>query len=139
MIGLWRSFMYGLIAIISLIIVAIGPAAAGEIGKHNDLASWQTYANTDANFTFRYPKDWEIADDDFYETAGGAIANQRSVTLQTIGGDKDSDNWIRINQRQFDDSDGICKEVGEEKICTYSTDPDVLDILNKIVSSFILK
>ena len=84
-------------------------------------------------------KDWEIADDDFYETAGGAIANQRSVTLQTIGGDKDSDNWIRINQRQFDDSDGICREVGEEKICTYSTDPDVLDILNKIVFSFILK
>ena len=79
------------------------------------------------------------ADEGFYITAGGAMANQWSVTLQTIGGDEDPNNWIRINPRQFDESDGICTKVGEENICTYSTDQEVLDILNKILAGFILK
>jgi hypothetical protein len=125
-------FTYGLLAIICLCLVTIGPVAAGEIEKHADIAGWQTYSNAESNLTFKYPKDWETADEGFYVTAGGSVANQWSVRLQKIEGDEDSNDWIRINPRQFDESDGICTKVGEESICTYSTDQDVLNIFNII-------
>jgi hypothetical protein len=119
----------------SAVFLVAGGATAAENSKNANTAHWEKYSHKEANFTFRYPKGWEIIDDDFYETAGGAIATQRSVNLQKIG-DEEADNWIRINPRQFDESDGKCVTKGKDSLCTYSKDAEVLTVFKKIVASF---
>ncbi len=128
----YHSFTRGLLPLIFLVFVAVGSAPAKKAGDAGDTAHWLTYSNPKSNFTFMYPKGWEITDDFFYKT-------HWSVNIQKIGGDEDSDNWIRINSPQFQEEDGICVKVGEERICTYGRDPDVLEIFKKVAAGFKLK
>ncbi len=95
----------------------------------NDDAYWQSYFNAQNNFAFKYPKDWEITDDGFYKTA-------YVITLQKIGESENSNDWIRINSPQFQEEYGKCIEVNSQKICTYSSDADVLEIFDRLVASF---
>jgi len=97
----------------------------------NETTDWQTYSNPKANFTFKYPNDWEIIEDYFYETAAGSKAKNPTIVLQKIG-DDDSNNWIRINQRQFNCECGKCAGI----FGTYSKDSEVLNIFDRIVESF---
>ncbi len=132
MASLCRFFTRGLVPVIFLVFFAIGSASAKKAGDADDTAPWLTYSNPKSNFTFMYPRGWEITDDFFYKT-------HWSVNIQQIGGDKDSDNWIRINSPQFQEEDGVCVKVGEETICTYARAPDVLEIFKKVAAGFKLK
>ena len=98
----------------------------------NDDAYWQNYFNPQNNFAFKYPKDWEITDDGFYKTA-------YVITMQKIGDDENSNDWIRINSPQFQEEYGRCIEVYNQKICTYSSDTDVLEIFEMVAASFKLE
>ncbi|MBN1880737.1 MAG: hypothetical protein JW885_01075 [Deltaproteobacteria bacterium] len=98
-------------------------------------ASWRTYTSSDSSLTFRYPPDWEIISDFVYETAGGAAADVPSIELGKIG-NENSNDWIRINPRQFQTEYGTCLEAGKHTVCTYSSDPAVVSIMELIVSSF---
>jgi len=100
-----------------------------------EITNWNTYQNSLVNFTFKYPKNWKIIDDYFYETVSGIKAKQRTVILQKIG-DKDSNNWIRINPRQFQCHLGKCIMVGSNEIATYSKNSEVLKTFNQMLSTF---
>ena len=132
MICLRRSFMPGLIMIFFLVSVVCGYAAERKIVADADTANWHSYSGAESNFIFKYPKNWEVIDDGFYKTA-------YALTIQKIGGDEDSDNWIRINAPQFQEEDGTCIVVDTQQICTYSKDAEVLNIFKKIAASFKLK
>ena len=64
-----------------------------------DTLNWNIYSNSEVNFTFKYPKDWEIIDDYFYETLEGVKSPHRTVTLHKINGS--DEDWIVINLQQF--------------------------------------
>lgn len=61
-------------------------------------------------------------------------AKERTVVLQKSG-DDDSNNWIRINPRQFQCSLGKCTEIEGNIIGTYSKNLEVLNVFEKIVTS----
>lgn len=101
--------------------------------NNTDVADWLSYSNSENNFTFKYPKDWEVIDEGFYKTAYG-------LTLQKIGKSVNSDNWIRINSPQFtEEGEGKCMAVDAQKICTYSKDVNILNIFQKVSASFKLR
>ena len=99
--------------------------------KNISISDWKTYSNPEVNFTFKYPNNWEIIDDYFYETASGAESETRTITLQKIK-DENSNNWIRINPRQFQREFGKCEGI----FCTYSEDQRILDIFSKMSATF---
>lgn len=109
--SLGRRFTHGLIAIVFSIFVAVGSATAKNVGDGANATDWEIYSNPGSNFTFKYPKGWEITDDFHYKT-------HWSVNLQRIGGDDDSENWIRVNSPQFQEEDGVCIQIDQESICT---------------------
>ena len=98
-------------------------------------SSWLTHTSCDSSLSFRYPPDWEITEDFLYTTAAGVTADVPSIMLEQIGNEDPSD-WIRINPRQFQDQFGTCLEAGEHTICTYSKDPAVKEVMERIVSTF---
>ena len=138
---------------ILVIVLAVAIAGAGifayqyywplekevEIPEENqpkdETVNWRVYSSSETNFTFRYPENWEIIDDYFYETAAGIKSEQRTVILQKIG-DEDSNNWIRINPIQFQYHIGKCIETNGNTIGTYSKDSEVLEVFDNIVTSF---
>jgi lambda repressor-like predicted transcriptional regulator len=95
-------------------------------------AGWQIYDNPLAGFTFKYPAGWIIEQEYFYETLSGIKAEYPTVVLKQIG----TENYIAINQRQFQCGWGTCAEIGRCWIGTYSDDPEVLRVFDEIVASF---
>jgi hypothetical protein len=128
MIVLQGTLKHCVISILFSIFI-VGTASAGETGSSGDMSNWNSYSDAESGFSFMYPKDWEVIYEGFYKTSYGA-------TIQKIGGNKDSNNWIRINSPQFQISDGKCIEVDNQRICTYSKDADVLDIFERLAASF---
>jgi hypothetical protein len=104
-------------------------ACAGVADKYAKTSGWNSYADDVNHFRFSYPKDWEVIDEGFYKTHYG-------LTIQRIGREEDSNNWIRINSPQFSVEDGRCCEVDEQQICTYSQNATVIEIFENIVASF---
>jgi hypothetical protein len=93
---------------------------------------WHTYSNTEANFSFRYPKDWKITSEFFYETPAGIKSDAMTVVLES-----NSKAGISINMRQaMCSSPCWCREVKGNLIQTCSEDSGILEIFNKIVSTF---
>lgn len=117
-------------ALLSTFTILDSSTAIGDIPT-----DWRTYSGGDSSLSFRYPSDWEIKEELIYETAGGAAADVPSITLGKIG-NANSNEWIRINPRQFQTEYGACLEAGAHTICTYSSDPAVIGIMELIVSSF---
>ena len=128
MAGLLRYRPGGLVSIFFFIFI-FGYANAEEDAG---IADWQAYSNAENRFTFSYPKDWEVIDEGFYKTA-------YSLTIQRIAGSEDANNWIRINSPQFQEEDGKCIEVELQRICTYSQDAEVLDIMERLAAGFKLR
>jgi len=95
--------------------------------------NWKVYNNPEANFTFRYPLDWEINADYLYETVGGVKAKERTVVLRKIG----EEGAISINMRQFPCPAREVSKWGHTNfIGTCSEDPEILDIYEKVLTSF---
>lgn len=120
--------------------------AASGLEKNEESSKWQEYNNQESGFIFTYPKDWEITDDFFYQSAGAQSAGAAgkdegmwTIILQQIGKNDDSNNWIRINSPQFQELDGTCIIISQQNICTYSRDAGVLELLRKIADSFQLQ
>ena len=114
-----------------------------EIRQEKDeTADWKTYRNSKANFIFKYPDDWEIIADYFYETPAGYIASTPTVILQKIGNNI-SNNEITINVKQFSCQENIGKCVDlygrniEAYVGTHSENKEVLQIFDKILDTFI--
>lgn len=105
------------------------------VPPQDETADWKTYSNPEVNFTLKYPKDWEITGDYFYETATGIKSEKRTVVLQKVG-NQDSNNWIRINPRQFQCNPGKCIDIDGNTIATYSKEPEIQDIFNQMLSTF---
>ena len=100
-----------------------------------DISDWKTYNNSETDFTFKYPKNWEIVNDYFYETLSGSRAERRTVNLKRNIENK-MNNWILINQRQFLCDQGKCEMIAGNEIGTYSKDFEVLNVFDQIVSTF---
>ncbi len=93
--------------------------------------NWKTYSNPKANFTFRYPENWEITSEYFYETLSGIKSERFTVIL---GKDEKE---ISINLRQAQCSFPCrCKGVGSNLIQTCSENTEVIEIYYKILSTF---
>ena len=104
--------------------------------KTTNTATWKNYDNPEYGFTFKYPQNWIVEDEGDYETAGGAQSDVPSLIVYEQGQEENSDNWIRINPRQFMLEDGRCLEIGEYAICTYSRDAAVLAVYNHFIANF---
>jgi len=91
--------------------------------------------NFKADFTFKYPPNWKIKEDYLYETPAGEKAEHQTVILVQTG--KES-NRISINERQFPSDWENCKAewVGPHWIGTCSEVSEVLEVLDRVVSSF---
>lgn len=106
-----------------------------EIGL-NETADWQVYKNELAGFTFKYPSSWEIRKDYFYETAGGAKADEPTVVLCDKKVKKDSmGDCMQINMPQAP-SNEYTKTIGKNWLNLYTDDPEIVNAYEKIVSSF---
>lgn len=130
-----RSDSRGAVAIGLFLLALFGlndGLGAGEVGG---TSGWNTYSNEEAGLSFKYPKDWMVEVEGFYETAGGARADLWSLTLYRRGAEDDSNDWIRFNPRQFQESDGRCVVVSGNAICTYSRDERILEILWKVADT----
>jgi hypothetical protein len=136
--------LIGGLVMFSLIIMRLGFYAKKRIQtpstvpSESEIITWNVYANPEADFTFKYPSNWEVIEDYYYESASGMKAKVRTVTLREKG-DEDSNNWIRINPRQFMRRFGLCKTVDGNEICTYSENLEVLKIFNEIMETFSVK
>lgn len=96
-------------------------------------ANWNTYDNSEASFTFKYPSDWEIKADYLYQTLAGVKAKERTVVLGEIG----EKGTIFINMRQFPCSARKVSKWGHTNfIGTCSEEPEILNIYEKVVTSF---
>ncbi len=105
----------------------------------NQTDKQKVYSNSKASFTFRYPDNWEIINDYFYHTAAGVAAEDPTVILQKKG-DRNPENWIMINSRQFNCEKGKCATVANQiTVGTYSKDKEVLSVLDEVVKSFSVK
>ncbi len=110
----------------------------GEIiieAKNNkdETLDWNVYSNPEVNFTFKYPKDWEITADHYYETIAGIKASIPTIVLKKISSEN---SVISINQRQFLCEQGRCETILENEIETYSKDAETLSVFEKIISTF---
>lgn len=103
--------------------------------EKDEIADWNVYSNPEVDFTFKYPKDWEIKQDYFYTWPDGTVSDKRTVVLRRTG-DNASNDWININMRQFQCDWGTCKDVLGNTIGTYSEDEEILSDFNKIIFSF---
>jgi len=97
----------------------------------SSVQAWQTYTNPAANFTFEYPKDWEIREEYFYK-------DNPDPTIVICGKEEPEGviaNCIQINMPQFP-----CETVSWVNrnwigICV--NDPGIVGVYEKLVSSFI--
>ncbi|MBW6441254.1 hypothetical protein K0B03_04500 [Patescibacteria group bacterium] len=105
------------------------------IDEKDETVEWNVYSNPEVDFTFKYPKDWEITQDYFYTWLNGKVSDTRTVVLRKIG-DEASNDWININMRQFQCDWGTCKDLGSNTIGTYSEDPETLRVFDKIIATF---
>lgn len=110
-----------------------------EQNKPTNTAIWKTHTNPEYNFIFKYPQNWVVEDEGYYETAGGCRADVPSLMLYEQGKEENSDDWIRINPRQFMLEDGRCFKIGNYTICTYSRDATVLAVYNGFIANFTLQ
>jgi hypothetical protein len=95
--------------------------------------NWKVYDNSNSNFTFRYPLNWEITEDYLYKTPAGVEAKERTVLLGEIG----EKAVVQINMRQCScPSREVSKSSHTEYVAICSTDPEILDIYKRIVGSF---
>ena len=101
----------------------------------DETSDWKTYDNSETNFTFKYPKNWEISEDYFYETVSGVKPERRTVNLKEIGENK-LNNWILINQRQFLCDQSKCEIIAGNEIGTYSKNSEILIVFEQIISTF---
>lgn len=109
-----------------------------EIEK-DETADWQVYSRSDVAFEFRYPKNWEITADYFYETPAGIKANIPTILFREIG-NNDSNDSISINERQFSCEENIGKcvdlSIFNVYIGTHSQNQEILNVFDKIIGSF---
>lgn len=102
-------------------------------------ATWKTYSNPQYAFIFKYPQNWVVEDEGYHETAGRCRADVPSLALYEQGKEENSNDWIRVNPRQFMREDGSCLEIRKHAICTYSTDAAVPAAYNHFVADFTLQ
>ncbi len=110
-----------------------------------DLTNWKDYPNPEVNFTFKYPSDWEIKEQYEYKSAAcqmdpkckgvryifiNKIADSRPANM----GEKDKFG-IAINMPQCT---GVKRSdlVGDNWICVFDVNPEVLNIYEGIKKSF---
>jgi len=103
-------------------------------GATTEKAAWQTFEASERGIRFEYPHDWAVLQDVDLETAAG-VEGDLMVILGQVGND-DSNDWIRLNPRQFQREHGTCRDRDGHSICTYSDDPAVVDVLDQIVATF---
>ncbi|MEA2097636.1 MAG: hypothetical protein U9P70_00970 [Patescibacteria group bacterium] len=108
-----------------------------EVIEKEDTSEWNIYNNPEVDFTFKYPEDWEIIADYFYETAAGSRADAPTVILRKIG-NENVNNEIAINARQYscEEEIGKCVDLHNVYIGTHSKDQEILETFDQILSTF---
>ncbi len=113
-----------------LMLLAMGGGACSGLQAAGDQdAEWKTFRSRESRFVFLYPPDWQVIDEGFYKTNYG-------ITMYRLGKEEDSNDWIRINSPQFMEEDGRCASISDQQICTYSSDPQILAIFDRVTESF---
>ena len=59
-----------------------------------------SYTSDSCGLSFKYPKDWEVKQNYFYETAEGEKATQPTIVLGSIKEENTTKNYVNINMRQ---------------------------------------
>ena len=113
--------------------------------KKNETSAWKTYSNSEVDFTFKYPLNWEVKEEYQYKSAACQmnseckgvhyiLLNRIDYTRQTKMGEKDK-HGIAINMPQ-------CTGIkwsnlrGNNWICVFDENPEVLNIYEEIKESF---
>jgi hypothetical protein len=96
----------------------------------DETTNWKTYSNPKANFTFRYPKDWEIREDYFYKTA----VNPTVIVCRKEEPTGIYRNCIQINMPQFPCE--IRSEIKGNWIGICVENPEILKIYEELTASF---
>lgn len=96
----------------------------------DETADWKTYSNPKANFTFRYPKNWEIRHDYFYKVA----ENPTVVVCRQEGPIGVIANCIQINMPQFPCETRTEIEGNWIGICV--EDPEISEVYYQVINSF---
>ena len=99
------------------------------VNTSTSTADWQTYANPEANFTFKYPKDWEIREEYFYK-------QKEYLTVVICRKNEDAyyqGNCIRINEPQCPCE---TKWIQGNWISICVEDSEIVGIYNQVIKSF---
>lgn len=96
---------------------------------------FQEYMGVDEMLTFYFPVDWEVAEDYFYETAGGATSEMATITLEH----RMSMDIISINERQVQcdgEFSATCLETDlGYTISSFDPSPSTFKTMQKIQST----
>lgn len=114
-----------------------GPFKWQEMIVEVQAREWPIYNHPQGRFGFRYPPEWEIIDEYYYETAAGEQSPYLTVILAQIG-NNDPNEEIIINPRQPQCEHGLCQEIGPHLILTYSEHEYVQKVFERIVASFLM-
>ncbi len=127
---------------LSVIDCAVAPTKAAT---QNETFGWKIYSNPGINFTFRYPRDWEIKEEYQYKSAACGIDPKckgvRYIVLNKIVDIRPPRMCERekfgivINMSQ-------CTGVkwsglpGNNWICVFDKNPEILNIYERVKESF---
>ncbi|OGF20637.1 hypothetical protein A2Y83_03745 [Candidatus Falkowbacteria bacterium RBG_13_39_14] len=107
----------------------------------SETANWQIYKNDLADFTFKYPMEWDIREDYLYESSGGTKAEHRAIVLcdkkneKNSSGDYSMKDCIQINMPQAPENEQT-KKIGDNYLNLYSDNPEIIKIYEKVADSF---
>lgn len=109
--------------------------------QQSEMEDWQIYKNDLADFTFKYPMEWEIREDYLYETGGGTKAEHRAIVLcdkkneKNSSGDYSMKDCIQINMPQAPENERT-KKIGDNYLNLYSDALEIIKIYEKVADSF---
>lgn len=100
-----------------------------------DNSDWNVYSNPQTNFTFKYPKDWQVKDYEYKSAACQANSDCTGIWVIELKKPEDTKTLIAINLPQcsgFKNDDLL----GNNWICLFEENNETLEIYENIKKSF---
>ncbi len=96
----------------------------------DETIEWNVYSNSNVNFTFKYPQDWEIREDNFYKesTVPTIVVCRKSEEKYVTA------NCVQINMPQAPQGKRETRIEGNY-IVLYSEDPELLAVYDKLIAT----
>lgn len=102
-----------------------------------DASDWQTYTNEEYGFSFRYPSDWQIAQDIFseykesYDNPRYQVTEKDIVFLTSLSDDEIEDSLYEYRNQEVGASSGIMESIGKGEMISIAVSNT---LVNELVS-----